>query len=35
MGMGGRRPIDEQADEFRAAVVTARVHKSLAGVDLS
>ena len=29
------RTIDEQAEQFGAAVVTARVHEPLAGIDLS
>src|SRR5262245_54135201 len=29
------RPIDQQAEQLGAAVVTARVHEPLAGVDLS
>ena len=34
--MDGRRgrPIDQQAEQFGAAVMTARVHDPLAGVDL-
>ena len=34
MDVLGRRPIDQQAEQFGTAVVTARVHESLAGVDL-
>jgi hypothetical protein len=29
-----RCPIDQQAEQFGSAVVTARVHEPLAGVDL-
>src|SRR5687767_11374945 len=28
------RPIDQEAEQFRTAVMTARVHEPLAGVDL-
>ena len=33
MDMGSRRAIDQQAEQFRAAVVAARIHHSLAPVD--
>src|SRR5258705_1520911 len=35
MDLRRRRPIDQQAEQFGAAVMTTRVHESLAGVDLS
>jgi hypothetical protein len=34
MDVRGGRPIDQQAEQLGAAVVTARVHESFAGVDL-
>ncbi len=34
MDVRGGRPIDQQAEQFGAAVVVARVHEPLAGVDL-
>src|SRR5438445_13331978 len=33
MHMGLRRTVDQEAEQFRAAVVTARVHQALALVD--